>query len=80
MHHLRGYGEGVIQYGICYGSGEGREEEGWSILISAVNVLTCSIDLIALIGSHCALPNEGLRLLLCPLGVGRSENTGVLPV
>ncbi len=51
---------GVIQYGICYGSVEMRgvggwfnkvervgKEEGWRMPISAVNVLTSNMGLIA---------------------------------
>ncbi len=38
------------------------------MLISAVNALTCNMDLIALIDSRCVLPNVGLRSLRVPFG------------
>ncbi len=46
-----------------------------SMLISAVNALTCNMDLIAWIDSRYALPIVRLHV-----GVGRSKDTGVLPV
>ncbi len=56
-----------LQVGWCWYKIESvGEEKGWRMLISAVNALTCNMDVIALIYSRYALPNVGLRSLHLP--------------
>ncbi len=44
-----------------------RKGEGWSMSISAVNTMICNMELVALIGSYCALLHEGFGCFACPL-------------
>ncbi len=57
-----------------------RVGEGGGMLISFVDALTCNMGVIAQTDLRCVLPNVGFDRFACPLGVGRSKDTGVLSV